>query len=118
MFLEPKKKPPSRGSLGPHRKVQAVFCFDFEGVPKFTYKHLELTRPMGVAIDPDGAIYVCDRDHNSIHIISPTGEPARILRDEIPDRPVNLLFKRKRNEIVVASDQKPYVGLCVFKFGT
>ena len=94
---------------------KAVFCFDFAGVPKFTFKDPDLTRPMGVTIDQDGAIYVCNWDRNNIHILSPSGEPARIMRQGVPDHPVLVLYKRKSNELVVATDTKPYAGVCVLK---
>ena len=94
---------------------KAVFCFDFAGVPKFAYKHPELTNPQGVNIDPDSAIYVCDKDHDCIHILSPSGEPARILREGIPKQPINVIYMSKSEELVVANDSKPCSGIFRFK---
>ena len=101
--------------IQPCKIDKAVFCFDFAGSPKFTYKHPELTRPQGVTIDPDGAIYICDRDHDCIHILSAAGEPARIIREGIPAEPINVIYNRKRKEFVVANGTKSYSGIRILK---
>ena len=99
----------------------AVYCFDFDGNPKFTYTHPDLTRPLGVTIDNDGGIYICDKDHHCIHVVSPAGQPARIISNGCPVYPISLTYKRNCSELVVANsaaNAEVPVLLCVFKFKT
>ena len=98
---------------------KAVYCFDYGGNPKFTYKHPELTRPLGVAIDNDGGIYICDEDHYCIHVVSPVGHPARVIVNDRLLYPVAVTYKRNCSELVVANkDGDKHVRLSVFKFET
>lgn len=58
---------------------QAVYCFDFQGIPKFTYSHQNLSYPRRVAIDHEGNIFVCDYSNSVIHVLSEQGQLVRLI---------------------------------------
>ena len=61
---------------------EAVYCFDFNGNPKFKYEGKDEFSPMGVAVDGYGSIFVCDSIYNNsaIHVISPTGNAVCVIQ--------------------------------------
>ena len=85
------------------RVDKAIYCFDFDGHPVFTYKHTELTSPRGVGIDEDGNIYICERENSCIHQVSPDGNLLRIIKKRCPKNPMRLTFKKNCSELVVAN---------------
>ena len=82
---------------------RAVYCFDFEGNPKFKYTNPELQSPRGVALDRDGNVYVCDPYSAAIHMISPTGVAIRVVRDGVPSWPLAIAFNKDGKEFAVSN---------------
>ena len=82
---------------------KAVYCFDFNGNPKFKYKGKDNFCPRGVAVDGYGSIFVCDYNNNAIHVISPTGNALRVIQqsDGCPGSPLAIGFKKNGEEFVV-----------------
>ena len=73
---------------------KAVYCFDYEGYPKF--KYTSANHPYGVALDGDGNVYVCSYSEyaiHTIHTISPTGKTIRIIKENCPTNPRAIAFK-------------------------
>lgn len=81
---------------------QAVYCFDFQGNPKFEYKHAELQQPAGVGIDGDGNIYVGEMIWNCIHVISDRGLPVSVFKDGCPAWPRALSFDNSGTSFVIS----------------
>ena len=84
----------------------AVYCFSFEGDPKFKYANSGLTYPKGVALDRDGNIYVCSSQSASLHIVSPTGLGIRIIKDGCPSWPLAIAFKTNGKECAVTQESE------------
>ena len=84
---------------------RAVYCFDFNGNPKFKYKGKDNFNPRGVAVDCYGSIFVCDCTYNNsaIHVISPTGNALRVIQrsDGCPAWPLAIGFKKNGEEFAV-----------------
>lgn len=80
---------------------KAVYCFDFEGNPKFNYKHPELQQPTEVGIDADGNVYIYDMMRNCIHAISDTGLPLRLFKDGFPETTRALSFNDNGTSFVI-----------------
>lgn len=87
---------------------KAVYCFDFQGNPKFEYRHDDLKMPSGVGIDCNGNIYVCDLSNGCIHIISSSGLSIRLHRDGVPEKPLALAFNNDRNTFAVTYGNAPF----------
>lgn len=100
----------------PFTEDKAVYCFDFAGVVKFKYTDALLTCPKGVALDGDGNIYICEyNDKNSaIHVISPTGQPIRVLKEDCPTNPLAIAFCGE--EFGVTRYCSPFRVVTFFKF--
>ena len=79
----------------------AVYCFDYEGYPKFKYTSADLENPYGVALDGDGNVYVCSYSESAIHTISPTGKLIRIIKESCPTNPRAVAFKENGEEFAV-----------------
>ena len=82
---------------------RAVYCFDFNGNPKFKYKNKDNFYPRGVAVDGYGSIFVCDYYNHVIHIISPTGNALRVIQESegCPKYPRAIGFKKNGEEFAV-----------------
>ena len=84
---------------------RAVYCFDFNGNPKFKYKGKDNFCPRGVAVDGYGTIFVCDCTYNNsvMHVISPTGNALRVIQESegCPGRPLAIGFKMNGEEFAV-----------------
>ena len=82
---------------------KAVYCFDFNGNPKFKYKGKDNFFPRGVAVDGYGSIFVCDYIYNAIHIISPAGNALRVIQESegCPESPLAIGFKKNGEEFAV-----------------
>ena len=81
---------------------KAVYCFDYEGYPKFTFTNVKLKNPKGVALDRDGNIYVCScTPEPAIHVISPAGEAIKVISEGCPKYPLAIAFKRNGEEFAV-----------------
>ena len=82
---------------------KAVYCFNFEGCPKFKYTYANLENPKGVALDKDGNIYACSYSESAIHVISPTGQSIRIVKEGCPNTPLAIAFKKNGKEFAVTN---------------
>ena len=67
--------------IQPCNKDRAVYCFDFNGNPKFKYKGKDNFCPRGVAVDGYGSIFVCDYMNDAIDVICPTGNGLRVIQE-------------------------------------
>ena len=101
--------------IQPCRIDKALYCFDFDGHPMFTYKNIELSSPCGVSIDEDGNIYVCDTDNSCIHQVSPDGSLLRIIKKGCPENPIRLIHKENSAELVVTNGFESYPSLHVLR---
>lgn len=78
-------------------KNQAVYCFDYQGNPVFTYTSRKLVFPQGVTVDLHGNIYVCDTRTACIHVLSHSGLGlSMILEDGQLYWPIALAFGSTR----------------------
>ena len=82
---------------------KAVFSFDFHGNPLFSYRHDDLQQPIGVDIDASGNIYVCDVTKACIHILSSTGTPVRIYKEECLESPMAIGFDENKTKFAVTN---------------
>ena len=80
---------------------KAVYCFDYEGYPKFTFTNAKLTNPKGVALDRDENIYVCSYTEPAIHVISPAGRAIKVISEGCPKGPLAIAFKKNGEEFAV-----------------
>ena len=91
--------------IQPCTKDKAVYCFDFNGSPKFKYKGKDNFNPRGVAVDGYGSIFACDSNYNNsaIHVISPTGNALRVIQQSegCPGYPRAIGFKKNGEEFAV-----------------
>ena len=65
-----------------------VYCFDFEGNPKFCYRTPDLQQPNGLAIDKQGFIYICDEVASCIHVLNADGGLLQIIKEGCPPSPI------------------------------
>ena len=87
---------------------KAVYCFDFNGNPKFKYKGKDDFYPTGVAVDGYGSIFVCASSYynHAIHVISPAGNALIVIQRSkgCPEYPLAIGFKKNREEFAVTED--------------
>ena len=86
---------------------RAVYCFDFNGNPKFKYKGRDNLYTRGVAVDCYGSIFVCDGGNSAIHVISLTGNALRVIQksDGCPEYPLAIGFKKNGEEFAVTNEE-------------
>ena len=90
----------------PCTKDRAVYCFDFNRNPQFSYRSRQLQWPCGVALDADGNVYVCDSWTNSIHVLTVHGKFLRALtKKECPERPLAITFLKGGDRFIVTQVQ-------------
>ena len=77
----------------PSERDHTIYCYDFEANQIFAYHDTKIARPRGVAIDGDGYIYVCEEKQGTIIVLSQSGNLSRIIKDELPTRPLGIGFK-------------------------
>ena len=87
---------------------KAVYCFDMDGQPVFRYSNEYLKDPMGVALDAERNIYVCETVLGLIHIISPDGVGITVVKEGCPPRPLAIGFNKTRNVFVVTEYEGKY----------
>ncbi|MEW8546020.1 MAG: hypothetical protein AB2693_21055, partial [Candidatus Thiodiazotropha sp.] len=92
---------------------KAVYCFDYEGQPIFKYIHEELKDPMGVGVDCEGNIYVCDKA-GGIHVISPEGQAVCIIKEGCPETPLAIGFSLDRKSFAVTQYSGHYADVHFF----
>ena len=105
--------------IQPCTKDKAVYCFDFNGNPKFKYKGKDNFVPRGVAVDGYGSIFVCDSYFNhAIHVISPTGNALRVIQESegCPEWPLAIGFKKNGEEFAVTQGWQPRCQIKFFGF--
>ena len=105
--------------IQPSTTDKAVYCFDFNGNPKFKYKKDDFC-PRGVAVDGYGSIFVCDNiyQNHAIHVISPTGNAVRVIQksEGCPIEPLAIGFKKNGEVFAVTQDYSPYRQVTFFGF--
>lgn len=87
--------------IQPCRVDSAIYCFDYEGNPKFNYANTSFSGSQGVALDGDGNIYVCVTSDSAIHVISPTGIPVRVVKEKCLRKPLAIAFMKNGDEFAV-----------------
>ena len=105
--------------LQPCTKDKAVYCFDFNGNPKFKYKNKDNFCPRGVAVDGYGSIFVCDYyNNNAIHVISPAGNALCVIQksEGCPGNPFAIGFKKNGEEFAVTQGWPQYRQVTFFGF--
>ena len=104
--------------IQPCRRDKAVYCFDFNGNPKFKYKGKGNFNPSGVAVDGYGSIFVCDSGNHAIHVISPAGNSLRVIQqsDGCPGGPLAIGFKKNGEEFAMTQDVSPWRQVTFFGF--
>ena len=90
---------------------KALYCFDFEGYPKFKYENANMNNPKGVDLDRDGNIYVCASSffESAIHVISPNGQYIRTVKEGCPSGPLAISFKRNGKEFAVTHNSSFFI---------
>ena len=103
--------------IQPCTEDEAVYCFDFNGAPKFKYKNNDDFNPGGVAVDGYGTIFVCN-DNSAIHVISPAGNALHVIQESegCPGRPLAIGIKKNGEEFAVTLDCLPYRQVTFFGF--
>ena len=94
---------------------KAVYCFNFEGYPKFKYTNAAMSNPKGVDLDRDGNIYMCSRNESVIHVISPNGQYIRTVKDGCPKFPLAISFKKNGKEFAVTHESNDYRLVTFYK---
>ena len=80
-----------------------VYCFKLDTEPVFAYENEDLTEPRGVAVNPDGIIFVCNRVANgSIHILSEYGLPITIVKESVPTCPLVVAVTKEGAPLAVS----------------
>ena len=97
---------------------RAVYCFDFNGNPKFKYKGKDNFYPTGVAVDSNRSIFVCDNNNDAIHVISPTGNALCVIQmsEGFPISPLAIGFKKNGEEFAVTQGWQPRRQITFFGF--
>ena len=89
--------------IQPCTYYRTVYCFDFDGNPKFSYQKDYRFTPYGVALDGDSNIYIgidcTNYSYPSVHVISPTGSGLYILTLQFA--PSMIAFKKNGKEFAV-----------------
>lgn len=94
---------------------KAVYCFDFEGNPKFKYTHEDLVYPRGVSISGDGNVFVCDKEKSVIHVISPEGQGLHVLKEGCPEKPLAIAFDESGSQFAVSQSCDPLKFIRIFR---
>ena len=94
---------------------KAVYCFNFEGYPKFKYENANMSNPKGVDLDRDGNIYVCSYNESVIHVLSPNGQYIRTVKDGCPKFPLAISFQKNGKEFAVTHNSSDYRLVTFFK---
>ena len=104
--------------IQPCTSDRAVYCFDFNGNPKFKYKGKDDFYPRGVAVDGYGSIFACDYNNNEIHVISPAGNALRVIQpsEGCPVNPLAIGFMKNVEEFAVTQSWSPYRQVTFFGF--
>ena len=87
--------------IQPCTQDKAVYCFGYEGKPKFKYSHEDLVCPRGVSISGEGNIFVCDQTKNAIHVVSPYGIRLHVVREGCPEKPLAIAFDQSGLQFAV-----------------
>lgn len=94
---------------------KAVYCFDFEGTPRFKYSHADLVFPHGTSISGDGNIFVCDEERSVIHVISPEGHGLHVIREGCPEKPLAIAFDKSGMQFAVSQKCSPWKIIRIFR---
>lgn len=82
-----------------------VQYMDLKGNSISKYRNSYLVGPLGVTHDPDGNIYVCGRDSNTVHQISSDGQLQQIILKEKDGvkQPLNISHRTSDDRLVLTS---------------
>lgn len=99
--------------IQPCASDETVYCFDFEGNPKFAYSD-NVGLPGAVACDSDGNVFVCDQAKACIHILSPDGLGIRMIADDCPQMPLAIAFNASGTQFAVTRNSRPWKNVTLF----
>ena len=82
-----------------------VHCLTDHTAHSSSYRNSYLVGPLGVTHDPEGNVYVCGRDSNTVHQISRDGELRQIILREKDGvkQPLNICHRPADDKLVVTS---------------
>lgn len=92
------------------KEDSAVYCFDFEGNPKFCYKNQDLHHPNGLAIDKQGFIYICEEEVSCIHVLNADGNLMQIIKEGCPKSPLAIGIDPERQRFAVSNSGFGFAG--------
>ena len=104
--------------IQPCNSDRAVYCFDFNGNPKFKYNGKGTFYPRGVAVDGYGSIFVFDPFNSVIHVISPAGNALRVFQESegCPKYLSAIGFKKNGEEFAVTQNWLTGRQITFFRF--
>ena len=100
--------------IQPCSQDNAIYCFDFEGTPKFKYTDTNYAKPKGVALDRNGNIYSCSCFSHVIHVISPTGVAIQVIEEGVPENPLAVAFRKDGEKFAVTHPTSVWSGVVTF----
>ena len=100
--------------IQPCTESKAVYCFDLEGNPQFSYANDNLKKPRGVAVDKFGNIFICDSESSSIHVITSSGSAIQIIKEGCPKRPLAISFNSDFDQFAVTNEAKDWCEVAFF----
>ncbi|KAL3884098.1 hypothetical protein ACJMK2_030320 [Sinanodonta woodiana] len=94
----------------------AVHCFSLEDRSElFVYKPGNLRRPIGIALDRDGNVYVVGHNSDNVHKLSQEGRPLQIISSDVPKNPLGISFNNKGDRFIVSNESSQRRKLHVFQ---
>ncbi|KAL3837490.1 hypothetical protein ACJMK2_022843 [Sinanodonta woodiana] len=93
--------------------IDALFCFDLEGKPIFTYKANGLLGPRGVGLDAEGNIYLVSIN-SSVHQLSQDGAVLKVNKSVTSKNPWKICFSHNINQFFV-TNVEPEKSVCLYK---
>ena len=88
----------------------AVYCFDFEGTPKFCYQNHDLAQPNGLAIDENGYIFICEGKTSCIHVLNYDGVLMQIIQERCPASPLAIGIDTDSRRFAVSNSGFGFAG--------
>ncbi|KAK3597054.1 hypothetical protein CHS0354_022057 [Potamilus streckersoni] len=82
--------------------IDALFCFDLEGKPVFTYKTNGLLGPRGVGLDADGNVYLVSIN-SSVHQLSHDGAVLKVYKSATSKNPWKICFSHSMDQFFVTN---------------
>ena len=88
----------------------SVYCFDFEGNPKFCYKNPDLVQPNGLAVDKNGFLYICDGETSCIHMLNADGVLVQMIKEGCPASPLAIAIAPDGQRFAISNSGFGFAG--------